>query len=118
MLSEIRIWSSSLGRLERDHRDRMAARQGSHLQQLKVDQDRERRQRSDRRFERELWTRNAKPKGMADKLAGRAQQVFEALDQHLQSLLRDRHRNRDTPAPEREQQTRDNGGEGGRGLDR
>ncbi|UZW57628.1 relaxase domain-containing protein [Sphingobium sp. JS3065] len=107
-----------LGRLERDHRDRMAARQGSHLQQLKVDQDRERRQRSDRRLERELWTRNAKPKSVADKLAGRAQKVFETLDHHLHSLLSDRRSKRDTPAPAREQQTRGNEREGGRGLDR
>ena len=107
-----------LGRLERDHRDRMVARQGPHLQQLKEDQDRERRLRSDRRLERELWARSTRPRGVADKLAARAQQVFEALDQHLQSLLSDRHGNRDTTAPEREQQTRDNGREGGRGLDR
>jgi hypothetical protein len=107
-----------LGRLERDHRDRMAARQGPHLQKLKDDQDRERRLRSDRRLERELWARNTRPQGVTDKLAGRAQQVFEVLDRHLQSLLSDRHSNRDTTAPEREQQTRDNGREGGRGLDR
>ena len=107
-----------LGRLERDHRDRMAARQGPHLQQLKEDQNRERRFRSDRLLERELWTRGTRPKGMADKLAGRAQLIFEALDQHLQSLLSNRQSNRDAPAPAREQQTRDNGREGGRGLDR
>ena len=107
-----------LGRLERDHRDQMAARQGSHLRQLKEDQDRERLLRSDRRLERELWTRNANPKGVADKLAGRAQQVFEALDHHLHSLLSDRRSNRDTSAPAREQQTRRNEREGGRGLDR
>lgn len=96
----------------------MAARQGSHLQQLKEDQDRERRLRSDRRLERELWARSTQSKGVADKLAGRAQQVFEALDQHLQSLLSDRHGIRDTPVPEREPQTRGNGREGGRGWDR
>ncbi|WP_062731449.1 MobF family relaxase [Sphingobium abikonense] len=107
-----------LGRLELDHRDRMASRRGSHLQQLKDDQDRERRLRSDRRLERELWARHTRPQGVADKLAGRAQQVFEALDQHLQTLLSDRHRNRVTLAPAREQQTRENGREGGRGLDR
>ena len=107
-----------LGRLERDHRDRMAARQGPHLQKLKDDQDRERRLRSDRQLEREIRARDTRPQGVADKLAGRAQQIFEALDQHLQSLLSDRHSNRNTAAPEREQQTRDNGREGGRGLDR
>ncbi|WIW90522.1 MobF family relaxase (plasmid) [Sphingobium sp. V4] len=106
-----------LGRLERDHRDQMATRQGSHLRQLKEDQDRERLFRGDRRLERELWTRNANPKGVAAKLAGRAQKVFEALDHHLHSLLSDRHRNRDMPAPAREQQTRGNEREGGRGLD-
>lgn len=107
-----------LGRLERDHRDRMAARQGPHLQKLKDDQDRERRLRSDRRLEREIWARNTRPQGVANKLAGRAQQIFEALDQHIQSFLSDRHSNRDTTAPEWEQQTRDNGRGGGRGLDR
>ncbi|MBS51047.1 MAG: DNA relaxase [Sphingobium sp.] len=107
-----------LGRLERDHRVQMAARQGPHLRQMKEDQDRERLLRSDHRLERELWTRNAKPKGLADKFAGRAQKVFEALDHHLHSLLSDHHRNRDTPAPTREQQTRDIGREAGRGLDR
>jgi len=85
---------------------------------MKEDQDRERLLRSDHRLERELWTRNAKPKGLADKFAGRAQKVFEALDHHLHSLLSDHHRNRDTPAPTREQQTRDIGREAGRGLDR
>jgi ATP-dependent exoDNAse (exonuclease V) alpha subunit len=107
-----------LGRLERDHRDRMSARQGSHLQKLKDNQYRERRLRSDRQLEREIRARDKRPQGVADKLAGRAQQIFEALDQHLQSLLSDRHSNRNTAAPEREQQTRDNGREGGRGLDR
>jgi len=107
-----------LGRLERDHRDRLAARHMRHLQQLKEDQEQERRLRADRQLERRLRAQGFREKGMADHLADRAQKAFEALDRHLQSFLKGSESERADAVHAVEQRAGDRGQEGGRGLDR
>jgi conjugative relaxase-like TrwC/TraI family protein len=107
-----------LGRLERDHRDRLAARHMRHLQRLKEDQEQERHLRADRQLERQLRAQGFRERGMADHLANRVQKAFEALDRHLQSFLRGRESQRADDVRAVEQQAGDRGQEGGRGLDR
>ncbi|EAT10555.1 relaxase domain-containing protein [Sphingobium sp. 10 DY56-G10] len=107
-----------LGRLERDHRDRLATRHMRHLQQLKEDQERERRLRADRQLERQLRAQGSRERGVADRLADRAQKAFEALDRHLQSFLKGRESERADAVHAVEQRAGDRGQGGGRGLDR
>lgn len=107
-----------LGRLEGDHRDRIAARRGGHLQYLKGEQEQVRRSRGDQLLERQLRGRTLRETGLVDRLACSARQAFETLDRHLQSLLKARQEDRSQAIDRDTQPNHDREREGGRGLDR
>lgn len=74
-----------LGRLERDHSKRFAARNEARLKGLRLDQVEERRRAEGRALARKL-DRREQSRGFAGRLAGNARSLFETLDRHLQTL--------------------------------
>ncbi len=78
-----------LGRLERDHSKRFAARNEARLKGLRLEQVEERRSAEGRALARKLDQREP-DRGIAGRLAGSARSLFETLDRHLQTFSRDR----------------------------
>ncbi|WBQ19008.1 DUF7146 domain-containing protein [Sphingobium yanoikuyae] len=82
----------ALGRLERDHSKRFAARNEARLKGLRLEQVEERRKAEGRALARKLDQREP-DRGIAGRLAGNARSLFETLDRHLQALVANRQAN-------------------------
>ncbi|NML12524.1 relaxase domain-containing protein [Sphingobium sp. AR-3-1] len=78
-----------VGRLERDHSRRFAARNEARLKGLRLEQVEERRKAEGRALARKLDQREP-DRGIAGRLAGNARSLFETLDRHLQTLAGNR----------------------------
>jgi len=78
-----------LGRLERDHNRRFAARNEARLKGMKLEQVEERRKAEGRALARKLDQREP-DRGIVGRLAGDARSLFETLDRHLQTLAENR----------------------------